>query len=275
MKLLITLLLSMVSTVLFAQADVDQLKQKVDTLFEQEKPLEALAIMEELVHRKDTIPGYARYKTKIGLTYYSLDSLTLARKWFKDVMYDTLIADSVEDYWLGKWEVCGNYKHISCYNTAVSYYKEGDYNRSIQYYKLSIDSFPYYHFSGSDFNKNKVRIYRNIADLYAQQGDLTQAFSYLMPFFEGHVIYSDRAVDKAAKILKDNDLHIPFLMVMKKDYKALIQDGKIALVLSDQRLLLDDMEGKGASEANLNASAKHYWQLLQKSDIIESLNRKE
>jgi tetratricopeptide (TPR) repeat protein len=216
MKTLTFIILTLTATVLFGQNKTDSLKLEIDTLFKQNRPLEALAIMEGLISQKDTIIGYARYKTRIGLIYQSLDSTDRARLWYLDVMNDPLISDTVEDYWLGEWEVRGNYKHVSCYQIAVSYYKQEDYNNSIKYYQLALDSFPYYHFSGSDINKNRVKISNNIADLYIKQGDLTKAFSYLIPFFGDPTIYSDRAGNKAARIIRENGLKEDFLALMKK-----------------------------------------------------------
>ncbi|MCB0381508.1 MAG: hypothetical protein KDD24_09645, partial [Flavobacteriales bacterium] len=202
MRLITTTILVLTINVVLAQTDVENLKQDVDNLLQQDKPLEALAIMEGLVNRQDTISGYGRYKTRIGLIYQSLDSIEQARKWYLSVMNDSLITDSVEDFWLGDWEVRGNYKHVSCYQIAVSYYKENDFNKSIEFYKLALDSFPYYHFSGSDINKNRVRICNNIADLYSKQGDLTTAFSYLLPFFFFFIIYSNLPRYKTSLIFK-------------------------------------------------------------------------
>lgn len=206
MRILATFILTFATLVFFGQTEVESLKQQADNLFKNERPLEALAIMEKLVTRKDTIEDYARFKTRIGLVYQSLDSIGKAREWFLSVMYDSLIVDNVEDFWLGDSEVRGNYKHVSCFQMAISYYKEGNFEESIEYYKQSLDVFPYCHFSGSDINKSRVKICNNIADLYSRKGDLTKAFSYLMPFFIDHRIYSERARKKAARIIKEHGL---------------------------------------------------------------------
>lgn len=275
MRLLKTIILTLTTTVLLAQTDVDNLKQEVDTLFKQERPLEALAIMEKLVSRKDTITGYSRYKTRIGLVYNSLDSIEQARKWYLSVMSDPLITDSVEDYWLGDWEVRGNYKHLSCYQMAVSYYKEDDYDKSITYYKLALDSFPYYHFSGSDINKNKVRICNNIADLYSKKGNLTAAFSYLLPFFDNFTVYSDLARKKAARIIKAHNLQEHFLILMSKNHNAIIDNETIVLNLGEQKILLKDLTGQNKTKRDIEEEAKFYWTLISMSDMMDEFNEDE
>jgi len=229
--------------------------------------------MENLVTRKDTIEGYARYKTRIGMVYHSLDSLERARKWYLSVMYDPLINDNVEDFWLGDWEVRGNYKHVSCYQMAVSYYEEGSYDKSIAYYVLALDSFPYFHFSGSDINKNRVRICNNIADLYSKKGDLTKAFTYLIPFFNDYTIYSERARNKAARIIKEHNLQEYYLSSLTKDYLALIDNETITLNLNGTKILLKDLKGQNKSKNEIEEEAKYFWTLLNHSDIINELEK--
>lgn len=275
MRILITILLTLTTTVMLAQTDVDRLKQEVDTLFKQKRPLEALSIMEDLVSQKDTIEGYARYKTRIGLIYQSLDSIEQARKWYLSVMGDPLITDSVEDYWLGEWEVKGNYKHVSCYQMAVSYYEEGDYDNAIKYYKLALDTYPYFHFSGSDINKNRVRICNNIADLYSKKGNLTTAFSYLLPFFNNYIVYSDRARNKAARIIKEHNLQEHLLTLMNKDYNALIDNEIIALTLGEQKIVLKDLSGQNKTKTEIEEEAKYYWSLISMSDMMDEFNEDE
>ena len=228
--------------------------------------------MEDLVSRKDTIQNYAQYKTRLGLIYQSIDSIDRARKWYLSVMNDPLIADSVEDYWLGDWEVRGNYKHVSCYQTAVTYYKENNYDRAIKYYKLAMDTFPYYHFSGSDINKTRVRISNNIADLYSKKGDLSAAFSYLLPFFNNYIIYSNRARNKFARIIKEHKLQEYFLALMTKDYNAIIENELIVMSLGEQRIVIKDLTGLNKSEMDIEEEAKYYWQLISKSDIMNEFN---
>ena len=188
-------------------------------------------------------------------------------------MSDSLIVDNVEDFWLGGSEVRGNYKHVSCYQMAISYYKEGNFDKSIEYYKQSLDVFPYCHFSGSDINKSRVKICNNIADLYSRKGDLTKAFSYLMPFFIDHRIYSERARKKAARIIKEHSLQAHYLSILSKDYTALIDNGTITLTLGGTKILLKDLNGKNISKNEIEEEAKYFWELLNDSDIIEELKK--
>jgi tetratricopeptide (TPR) repeat protein len=271
MKLIQIIFFTLVANSVFAQKDITHLMNQVDTLFKQEKPFEALAIMKLIVNQKDTANGYARYKTRIGLIYDSLDSISEARKWFLSVMNDSLIDDSVEDFWLGEWEVRGNYKHFSCYQMAISYYKQNDFDSSIKYYKMALDTYPYYHFSGSDINKNKVTISKNIADLYSKKGDLTSAFSFLLPFFNDFTIYSDRAEYKAAYILKEHNLEQEFIELMEGESEALIEKERIVIKLAQYEIVLNDMTGMNKSTNEIEESANFFWLLIMNSKIIEEL----
>jgi len=263
------------TNILVGQTGVTELRQEVDTLLKQDRPLEALTIMESLVSREDTIEGYARYKTRIGFLYHSLDSIDKARQWYHSVLNDSMIVDSVEDYWLGEWEVRGNYKHVSCHNIAASYYKEKDYDKAIEYYKLALDTFPYYHFSGSDINKNKVKISNNIADVYSKKGDLTQAFSYLLPFFLNGVVYSERATNKAMRILKEHNLQDQFINLMTKDHKALIDKDRIVLKLGEKEIVLEDLTGQNNTETSLEMTALMHWEFYLSPLIKEFKEFKE
>ena len=271
MKTLITIILILATQSLFGQSHVEKLKNQADSLFKQDKPLEALSIMEELVLQKDTINGYARYKTRIGMKYMSLDSIEKARKWFLSVMYDPLIEDNVEDYWLKNGEARGNYKHVSCYLLAISFYKEGNYDKAIDYYKQSLDTFPYYHFSGSDMNKSNVNICNNIADLYSKKGDLNTAFSYLIPFFGSYVVYSDLARNKAARIIKEHHLQEYYLTLLTKDYTVLIENETILLKLNGTKILLVNFIGQNKTKNEIEEQAKYFWDLINHTDIISEL----
>lgn len=265
------IILNFIAQSLFGQSDVEKLIIQADSLFGVERPMEALAIMEGLVTRQEPIDGYSRLKTQIGITYYNIDSVEKARKWFLNVIRDPLINDDIDDFWLGNMEVKGNYKHVSCYNMALSYYKEGDYEESIKYYKLALDSFPYYHFSGSDINKSKVKICRNIADLYSKKGDLTSAFFYLSPFFNDFTIYSERARNKFAQIIKEHQLTYYYLEILKKDYTILIENETILLNLNGTKIILKEMTGKSNSKNKIDEEAKYYWRLINNQDIISEL----
>ncbi len=253
-------LVSIFSTNLFySQVNIKTVRNEINTLFEQKKDYLAIKLMEKLILEHDTIKDYASIKTRIGIAFQSIDSIESSRKWYLSVINDTLISDSKEDYWLGEMETRGNYKHISCYNMALSYYEEGNYEKSIEYYKLALNKFQYYHFSGSDINKNKVTISKNIADLYSKKGDLTTAFSYLLPFFENSIVYSNRAINKSARILKEHNLEKDFFELMNKDFNSIIENEKIVLNLSNKKIILIDFTSQGLSKDYINEKAKYFW----------------
>ncbi|HLP13185.1 MAG TPA: tetratricopeptide repeat protein [Flavobacteriales bacterium] len=273
MKLILTLFL-FAPLPLFSQPNGEFQKKEIDTLLAQSKQTQALPLMKAYVSKPDTSTYYARVKIRIAFIYDQVvDSVDQARKWFRAVMKDPYIDDKKQDFWLGGWEMFGNYKYVSCYSIGVSYYKEGNYDEALRYYKLALDSFPYYSTSGSDINYHKTRVINNIADLYSKKNDLTSAFAYLLPFFNDATIYSERSRNKAARIIKEHNLKKAYLDLISKDFTSLIDNKTIVMKLEDKKIILDNFKQKKLKKEEIEALAKFYWQAIRHIDIIEELSK--
>jgi tetratricopeptide (TPR) repeat protein len=257
---------------LLAQSDGEDMKQKLNELFAQEKYGEAIPYLDYLVdHSKIDQPGYANFKTRYALLLFSIDSTTLAKKRFTEIIYDPFIKDSTFDDWFGNGEVQGNYKHLSCQLLGTIYSKEGKFDLSIVYFEMARDSFPYYHTDKSFVIKRNLDECIELADTYSKSGNLNMAFEYLFPYFENGEDPGDRAQYKAAYALFENKEVTAMKDLMSKDFHAILDKETIVLKLSKQNIVLADFMGQNKTQAELELKAKHYWNLITKSIMMTEL----
>lgn len=256
----------MFSICLQSQNQVEEIKNEIHSLFEQGEKLKAIKLMEKLVSlpNKDTISDYSYYKVKIGILYNSIDSFKLSKKWYKAVLLDTLIKDNVQAYWLGEWENRGNYKHVASNNLGVTYFKEGNFNQSLKYYKLSLDSFPYHSTSGTSINKVRLRVSRSIVDVYSKKGKVDSAFLYILPYIKDAMFITEsrsNMLNKTVEVLKENNLDSAFLEFTsnKANRLKLVSGRKHVLKLDTFRIEFKDYTSTDHSKKNIEIETELTW----------------
>lgn len=266
MRSLLSILLFLLSLQISSQNDVGLLKNEIDTLLSKKETLKAIQKIEKLVNlpNKDTISNYSLYKVKIAILYNSIDSIEQSKNWYKAILKDTLIKDNVKSFWLGGWENKGNFKHLASNNLGVTYFKEGNLSQSIKYYKLSLDSFPYYNISGTSINKVNQRISRSIVDVYSKLGKVDSAFLYLLPYIKDAMFITEsrsNMLNKTAEVLQENNLDSTFLAFTedKSNKLKLVSGRKHILQLDTFQIEFKDYTSTNHTKADIELETELTW----------------
>jgi tetratricopeptide (TPR) repeat protein len=161
MKHSITILL----IILFAfsaqgQKKVEKLFQTAISNYESGNYYEAATDFQEIAENYKRFEYYDQCFYNTAYSYHQADSLTLAITWYEKIRASNL-KDDDRVGGRGIFEPYANYKHYSTFNIATIEYNRENYEKALEYYRQSLEKYPYYNESGTDLriNKNKLTIY--------------------------------------------------------------------------------------------------------------------
>ncbi|QNR25125.1 tetratricopeptide repeat protein [Croceimicrobium hydrocarbonivorans] len=160
MKHSITLLIILFAFAAQGQKKAEKLFQKAISNYESGNYYDAATDFQEIAenHKRFKYHDQCFYNT--AYSYHQADSLTLAITWYEKIRASNLKDDNRVGG-RGILEPYANYKHYSTFNIATIEYNRENYEKALEYYRQSLEKYPYYNESGTDLrtNKNQLTIY--------------------------------------------------------------------------------------------------------------------
>jgi hypothetical protein len=169
------------------------------------KPEQLISFLDKMLAKYPQTNRRDEILFKLGVSYNKLHKPDTAMPYFQEVIEsqkkDTsdpgpeLLGDS-------RKTTVVTLRNYSARNIAEIYYQKKDFRTAIWYYKMGVYTFPYRHYSGTDINQWNVQTFRNLADAYAELGEIDSAMQILLPYMFNPIRYSPMAVLKAGSIIQ-------------------------------------------------------------------------
>ncbi len=187
-----------------AKAQTDSLEIEYGLESNNLDPTTAIPVIDSFLLKNPNTPRRAKIEYKLAELYAKGNQVEKAKELYLKIIEskrNDTAQISPDEMMEGDRAYMVNLRNYAAFNMAELYYAAKDYKTAIVYYKIGIYRFPFRHFSGSDINQHRVKEFQNLADAYAQSGQMDSALSVLLPFMFNPIVYSPRAVMKAAYLI--------------------------------------------------------------------------
>jgi tetratricopeptide (TPR) repeat protein len=177
-SILITILFLAVSSQ--GQKTADDLFQEAISNYENEEYYKAATTFKEIFENYKKFEYYEQCFYNTAYSYQQADSLDLAIIWYENIRKSNL-KDDERVGGRGIFEPYANYKHHSTFNIANIEYNKKNYGKALDYYRQSLNNYPYYNESGTDLRITKNRLIIYITDCLEKLDRYEEALTTIIP----------------------------------------------------------------------------------------------
>lgn len=173
--------------------------------FENEAYYDAALDFEKIVKNYKQFEYYDQCFYNMAYAYQKADSLDLAISWYEKIRNSDM-KDDDKVGGRGIFEPYANYKHNSTFNIAIIEYNRKNYEKALEYYRQSLNNYPYYNTSGTDLRINKNRLTIYITDCLEKLERYEDALLVILPEAldsKGSAYYQS-IVDRSIEIITDH-----------------------------------------------------------------------
>tara|TARA_R110002049_G_scaffold309118_1_gene517329 strand:+ start:2211 stop:3026 length:816 start_codon:yes stop_codon:yes gene_type:complete len=160
MKHSITILIILFAFSAQGQKKAEKLFRTAISNYESGNYYQAAIDFKEIVENYKKFEYYDQCYYNTAYSFHQADSIETAIKWYEKIRASNL-KDDDRVGGRGIFEPYSNYKHYSTFNIATIEYNRENYEKALDYYRQSLEQYPYYNESGTDLriNKNRLTIY--------------------------------------------------------------------------------------------------------------------
>lgn len=134
----------------------------------------------EIVEKYRKFEFYNQCIYNTAYSYHKADSIEMAIIWYNEIRASNL-KDDERVGGRGIFEPYANYKHYSTFNIATIEYNRGSYVEALDFYRQSLDEYPYFNDSETDLRMNKNRLTIYVTDCLEKLKRYEEALLTIVP----------------------------------------------------------------------------------------------
>lgn len=187
------------------QKKAEQLFQTAISNYESGNFYEAALNFQKIVKNYKRFKYYDQCFYNTAYSYHQADSLEQGISWYEKIRASNL-KDDDRVGGRGIFEPYANYKHYSTFNIATIEYNRENYAKALEYYRQSLEQYPYLNESGTDLRINKNRLTIYVTDCLDKLERYEEALLTIVPKAldsKGSSNYVS-VVDRSIKIITDH-----------------------------------------------------------------------
>jgi len=242
MKQTLTIVLVLFAFSVQGQKKAEKLFQKALSNYESGNYYQAAIGFKKIVENYKRFEYYDQCFYNTAYSFHQADSIEKSITWYEKIRASNL-EDDDRVGGRGIFEPYANYKHYSTFNIATIEYNRGNYEKALDYYRQSLEQYPYYNESGTDLRVNKNRLTIYMTDCLEKLERNEEALLMIVPQAldsEGSSNY-ESVVSRSIEIITDHfdkeEIHRELSSALgtlekngkKSSYSITIRDKKINL----------------------------------------------